>query len=574
MSQNNISKSVSCIQRIAHMRPYALPSSDPCIDVSLSGTERPLANPVLNSLQPSTETMSSYPNAHALEHALAKTLHVSEEHVFVSAGADESLDRICRALLEPGSQLVTLEPTFEMIGHYARLAGADVVKVTHLEKGFPLQAVCDAVNAHTRIVAVVTPNNPTGQVATEQDIRTLSQHAPHALIVLDMAYGEFASSDLTFLAIQLPNVVAVRTFSKAWGAPGIRVGYAVSQPQIIHGLRTCGGPYAVTSVSLNTAQELLEKGTQNTGAYVQKVQQERTQMREVLRSYHVESLPTESNFLWVSPPNRTWWDNGLRCLGISTKKFSAAHLEAYRRITCPGDDVLFQKVLHAIHTLYAPEGLLLDMDGVLADVSHSYRQAVIETAAHYGVTLTYEDVAKAKDEGGANNDWEVTQRLMQRRGVDVGLKEVTHTFETLYQGTSTQPGLRSTERMIVPQTCLEALAQRYPVAVVTGRPRKDAVRFVEEHGLQPFIKTMVCMEDGPLKPRPEPVQKALQQLGITRAWMVGDTPDDIHAARKAGVLGIGVTAPADNPEATQESLFKWGAACVLPTLEYLAEVLP
>ena len=152
-------------------------------------------------------------------------------------------------------------------------------------------------------------------------------------------------------------------------------------------------------------------------------------------------------------------------------------------------------------------------------------------------------------------------------------KELTDRFESLYQGTDSQPGLRETETPLLTRDQLATLADRFPVAVVTGRPRKDAERFLDENRLTRFVSTTVCMEDAPAKPDPAPVKLALSRLGVERAWMLGDTPDDLVAARAAGVLPVGVVPPGEAPEATTATLSRAGAWRVLPATADILEVL-
>jgi histidinol-phosphate aminotransferase len=185
-----------------------------------------------------------------------------------------------------------------------------------------------------------------------------------------------------------------------------------------------------------------------------------------------------------------------------------------------------------------------------------------------------EDIEAATAEGGANNDWELTRRLMAARGVERPLAEITGRFEAVYQGTETEPGLRRAERLLLGAGELRALAGRLPLAVVTGRPRADAERFLEENAITDCFRAVVAMEDGPLKPDRAPVRLALEKLGVATAWMVGDTPDDLRAARTAGVLPIGVIAPGDDPDSTTRSLQRAGAAAVLNNTTEILEALP
>jgi HAD superfamily hydrolase (TIGR01548 family) len=158
--------------------------------------------------------------------------------------------------------------------------------------------------------------------------------------------------------------------------------------------------------------------------------------------------------------------------------------------------------------------------------------------------------------------------------VQASLQEVTERFERLYQGGEGTPGLRELEGLICEKGLVERIAARYPVAVVTGRPRADAQRFLDTHGLTGVPTAMVCMEDAPLKPDPAPVRLAMEKLGVNRAWMVGDSPDDMRAARSAGVVPIGVIAPGDRSDVVSKALESAGASRVLTDLSALEELLP
>jgi HAD superfamily hydrolase (TIGR01548 family) len=268
------------------------------------------------------------------------------------------------------------------------------------------------------------------------------------------------------------------------------------------------------------------------------------------------------------------WE-ALAGLGIAVRIFSEnPTLEGYLRITCPGRAEDFERLAATLRTILAPQALLFDLDGVLADVSGSYGQAILDTARSFGASLTPADIERMKAAGNANNDWELTQRLLEECGVTRSLREVTERFEAIYQGTEASPGLRRSERLVPERAWLSRLAARLPLGIVTGRPRADAERFLAESGIAGNVRVVVCMEDGPLKPDPAPVRAALRALGVSHAWMIGDTPDDVRAARAAGVLPLGIVAPGDRTDVMAEALRSAGAARVLPHLNQLEEILP
>ncbi|TVQ81829.1 MAG: TIGR01548 family HAD-type hydrolase, partial [Phycisphaeraceae bacterium] len=311
------------------------------------------------------------------------------------------------------------------------------------------------------------------------------------------------------------------------------------------------------------------------GRTVAQVRSERERLTAQLRGHGWRVLPSEANFILARSSRSVWLRDALAGLGIAVRDFPGnEHLADALRITCPANETDFARLTHAIDAALAPEAVLLDLDGVLADVSRSYRRAIVETAAAYGVEITAQDIARAKALGNANNDWILTQRLLAQRGIDRPLAEVTERFERIYQGTDDNPGLRMTETLIGDRAALERLRARTRLAIVTGRPRFDAQRFLEEQGIADCFEQVIALEDGPSKPDPAPVRCALERMGVSRAWMVGDTPDDMRSARAAGVVPVGIPAPNDTREEAERTLFASGAARVLRSLDELLEVLP
>jgi HAD superfamily phosphatase len=199
---------------------------------------------------------------------------------------------------------------------------------------------------------------------------------------------------------------------------------------------------------------------------------------------------------------------------------------------------------------------------------------MIATAATYGVSITMDDVEAALRTGDASNDWVVTQRLIGASGRQVDLEMVTARYQSLYLGTGGGLGLRERERAIVSRAVLERLSHRLPLAIVTGRPRDEARWFLARAGIADLFGAVVSMEDGPRKPDPAPVRLALTRLGVRRAWMVGNTPDDLRAAAGAAVVPLGVVAPGDDIPATTAALSGAGAARVLDQVADLETLLP
>ena len=527
------------------------------------------------------EALRRYGDVSTLEAALADACGVEPGRVIVTAGADEAIDRACRAYLGPpgpsrGRTMLLAEPTFEMLDHFAALAGGTLTRVPWPAGPFPIDGFLARLDQRPAVIAVVSPNNPTGGVVCADDVRRLAAAAPEALVLLDHAYVEYADADLTPAVADLPNVLVVRTLSKAWGLAGCRVGYAIGSPTVIAALRAAGGPYTVAGPSVALALAQLQLGATGVREHVARVREERRSLGRRLTALGAAPWPSQANFVYVDcGPRAPFLAAALRALGVLVRDFPGrARCETALRITLPGDEAEFAQLVQALETALAPQALLLDLDGVLADVRDSQRAAIAATAAALGVSVTAGQVAAAIHGGDAANDWTVTRRLVESRGERASLEDVTARYQALYLGRPGTAGLREHERLIPSRALLETLAARLPLAIVTGRPRDEARWFLERAGVADLFRVVVAMEDAPLKPDPAPVRLALDRIGARRAWLVGDTPDDARAAAAAAVLPLGVVAPGDDRAATSAALERAGVARVVDDLTALLEVLP
>jgi histidinol-phosphate aminotransferase len=522
------------------------------------------------------DLLRRYPDAAPLEQALGAMLGVNAERVIVTAGADEAIDRICRAYLEPGRTLLLPEPSFDMFDRFAALANGDVTRVPWTADAFPTAAFESHIDARTAVIAIVSPNNPTGGVATLADVRRLAAKAPNALILLDHVYVEYADDDLTLGVSDLANVVVVRTLSKAWGLAGCRIGYAVGAASVIAVLRAAGAPYPVAGPSIALALARLRNGAASLRPHVSRIREERAALSAQLAARGVRVRASQANFVLADfGPRASFVWAALRAQNVLVRDFPGRpSLEGQLRITLPGDSRDFAQLSAALELALAPDALVFDLDGVLADVRDSQRATIIETARSYGVTITQDDIAAAMRAGDASNDWILTRRLLADRGVRAGLADVTTRFQAIYLGTPAASGLREREQLLCSCDLLAELSARLPTAIVTGRPRDEARWFVERAEITASFKTLVCMEDAEAKPDPAPVRLATQRLGAQRAWMLGNTPDDVRAALGAGALPLGIVAPGDDVPSTTAALVDAGAARVLRDVAELLELLP
>lgn len=215
------------------------------------------------------------------------------------------------------------------------------------------------------------------------------------------------------------------------------------------------------------------------------------------------------------------------------------------------------------------QAVLLDMDGVLVDVHGSYRRAVAETVARFvGAEPTPEAIQAKKDLGGFNNDWVLSHTLVQEAGGDTTFDDVKAAFQARYRGEDFD-GLIATEPALIRTETLEALAARYKLALVTGRPEEDAEWTLRRFGWEALVPVVVGMgkQAGKEKPDPFGLQLALDALGVApdQAVFAGDTVDDQRAAVAVGCRAVGIVPPSLDLRDHGRTLMAAGAEVVLST---------
>ncbi|MEK6703324.1 MAG: histidinol-phosphate transaminase [Planctomycetota bacterium] len=335
-------------------RPYSSPKPAHTIDLWLDANEGPTPPFDLLRAAESVQTVRRYPSTDDVRALLAGRLGVACEQVAVTAGGDDAIDRACRSVLAPGKEIILTPPTFEMFHRYAAVTGASAVEVEWTQEPFPLERVMSAITDRTAAIAVVSPNNPTGLVVRADDLRTLAKAAPRALIIADLAYTEFADVDLQPVALEFPNVVSIRTLSKAWGAAGLRVGYAVGHPDVVTWIRAAGGPYAVSGPAALVACRMLETCAGLMQDYVARVRIERHELFGLLESLGATPWTSQANFVTASFKNAAGVHEQLASRGIAVRYFGPRPLVSdCLRITCPGSVAGMGRLSRALKEILA-----------------------------------------------------------------------------------------------------------------------------------------------------------------------------------------------------------------------------
>lgn len=285
-------------------QPAAVPGLTP---YKLSSNENHLA-----LLPEVAEAMTNIPNpagypdpaATKLIPALADYLDVPRDQVTVGAGASEIISALARVTTDVGTETVYPWPSFELYPQTAALNGG-VLKPVALGETHEhdLEAMADAITEQTRMVVLCSPNNPTGTSIKHDAFETFMERVPsHVLVVIDEAYWEYstdyAAVDGLAAAKHYDNLVLVRTFSKAHGLAGFRVGYAVAKPEVIAALRKAILPFSVAQLSQNVALASL-KQHHTVLARAKAVAVTRDDFVATLRAQGWQLPDPHANFVWL-----------------------------------------------------------------------------------------------------------------------------------------------------------------------------------------------------------------------------------------------------------------------------------
>jgi HAD superfamily phosphatase len=218
--------------------------------------------------------------------------------------------------------------------------------------------------------------------------------------------------------------------------------------------------------------------------------------------------------------------------------------------------------------------LIFDMDGVLVDVTESYRETIARTVARFtGVEIPRSRIQDYKNQGGFNDDWELTHRMIRDAGIDAPFEGIKERFQKIFLGNAGD-GLILRERWIAHPGALEKLSERFRLAVFTGRPREEADLTLNRFAAGLTFHPIVGMYDVEnRKPHPEGLLKILAGEPAISAYYIGDSVDDARCARAAGVPFIGIAAPPNPAYLDLVFLFQEEKAyAIVDDINYLEEV--
>jgi histidinol-phosphate aminotransferase len=245
----------------------------------------------------SGDSLARYPVREPGEQAVAAAFGVAPEELLLTNGTDEAIHLICETYLEAGDETLVVVPTFAMYEIYAAATGARVVALpTGQNFSFPTADVLSAITSRTRFIAVANPNNPTGALASLSDLVTIAKAAPDAAVLVDEAYFEFSGETIAPRWRDLPNLFVSRTFSKAYGMAGLRIGVLMGNNDQMRVLRRASSPYNLNSVALACLPEALAD-RDFIRTYVGQALDGRRELETELEMWGVRYWPSRANFV-------------------------------------------------------------------------------------------------------------------------------------------------------------------------------------------------------------------------------------------------------------------------------------
>lgn len=284
---------------IASLGPYHSPiTSRAGLSLDLNESMTGCSPRVLARLQSlSSADVSLYPRREAGELLLANFLGVKPEQVLLTNGMDEALSLVFTSYLGVGDELLFADPTFVMYSMLGEALGAQVMRVPPGgDLALPAADLLRGISPRTRVIAIANPNNPTGLAASRVGLLKIAEAAPNAAVLIDEAYFEFCGETLILDLPRYPNLFVARTFSKAYGLAGLRLGVLIGAAEQIGFLRRFSLPFNVNSAALACLEEAL--GDQAFVAnHVAQVKQGREQLSQLFHELGLHYWPSRTNFV-------------------------------------------------------------------------------------------------------------------------------------------------------------------------------------------------------------------------------------------------------------------------------------
>ncbi len=288
---------------VKNMRPYSPPSQGRADKMRLDFNENTVgcSPQVIDAIRKLTDSnvISMYPEYSQAQNKIAKFFGVGTEQMVFTNGTDEAISLLVDTFIEPGGELIVMSPSYAMYRFYGELGRAKIVEVEYDAKRqlvFEVEKLLVAINQNTAAIFLANPNNPTGTAISRHQIIKILTAAPHAVVLIDEAYVEFADVSALDLINEFPNLFVSRTFSKAYGMAGIRFGCLFSDAKNIEWVQKAQSPYSVNAVAVVAACAAIEDSAY-LSRYVTEVRECRNFVEAEFDRLSIKYFKSSGNFL-------------------------------------------------------------------------------------------------------------------------------------------------------------------------------------------------------------------------------------------------------------------------------------
>jgi histidinol-phosphate aminotransferase len=305
-----------------------------------------------------SELLARYPEREPVEKEVAGFLGLDPAQVLLTNGVDEAIHLLSSTYLDPGDEALIVVPTFAMYAIFAQAEGARAVEVragNNFE--FPAQDVLAQLSPRTRLIAVANPNNPTGAAVAGDVLIQIAQAAPQAALLVDEAYFEFHGETLIDQPRQIENLFVARTFSKAYGLAGLRIGILAGEARQMAMVRRVASPYNVNAAALAVLPEALQD-QEYVDRYVAQVLSNRERLQQELGNLGLHYWSSRANFVLARiGPAHAEFVQALRNRGILVRdRHTDPGCEGCVRLTV-GSDEHTQTLIGALRDVVEQLGL-------------------------------------------------------------------------------------------------------------------------------------------------------------------------------------------------------------------------
>lgn len=525
------------------------------------------------------EPLWQYPDRSPLEQQIANNNGLDVSQVLCTNGGDEAIMILMRVIQE-SARLVLPLPAFSQYlwGVESWQLEAELIAPVN-GLSIDIVRILKSIERQPPSITIITrPNNPTGELISLCSLTDILDAAKknNSWVFLDEAYIEFSeclntdysqSTNSNNLLAKYDNLIILRTLSKAYGLAAIRLGYLLGSKKLIEQFRQRCMPFNISQPTIEIASRALSgNNRQEVNDYVIQIRKNREEITSWLETNKISVIPSQANFLLLSLPEQQAQaiQSFLKKNQILVRCFSDSSLKNCLRITIPFD---IDRLMSLLQQSLTPKLICLDMDGVLIDTTNSYDLTIRETVKQLsGSTIEIREIEQLKASGGYNNDWVVTQKLLEDRGITIPFDMIVERFQDLYSGNNNDGFVANEIPLINPSLISRINAIKQSIfAVVTGRPTEEALNGCQL--VQLSTTNIISLDDvDKPKPSPEGIIK-LQQRFSSSSWMCGDNPDDMAAAKQSNCVAIGI----GNKNAA--SLYRAGADIVLNSINDLEEWL-